>query len=103
MTMKLPLVRNQLVTLISTYTPTITNPDDAKDKFYQELDSLISGTPERDKFIILGDCSARFGVDHQTWEGAIGRNGVGKCNSNDLLLLKTCIMHDLLITDTVYC
>jgi len=102
MTMQFPIGKNQHATLISACAPTMTNPDDVKDKFYQELHSLISGIPKGDKLVILGDFNARVGADHQTWEGAIGRNGVGKCNSNGLLLLGTCITHDLLITNTVF-
>ena len=69
-----------------------------KDKFYDDLDSVISAAPRTDKLILLGDFSTKLGTDHQTWEGVIG---VGKCNSNELLLLRKCKGHELLITNTV--
>ena len=43
-----------------------------------------------------------MGTDHQTWEGVIGSEGVGKCNSNGLLFLRKCAEHELLITNTVF-
>ena len=80
----------------------MTNPDEVTDKFYNVLDSMISAAPRADKLILLGDFNARVGTDHQTWEGLIGSEGVGKCNSNGLLLLRKCAEHELLITNTVF-
>ena len=84
MTLRLPLSGNKHATIDSA--PTMTNPDEVKDKFYNDLDGAISATPRTDKLILLGDFNARVGTDHQTWEGLIGPKGVGKCNSNGLLL-----------------
>ena len=80
----------------------MTNPDEVKDKFYDDLDSGISATPWTDKLILLGDFITRVGTDHQTWEGVIGTERIGKCNSNGLLLLKKYAEHELLITNTVF-
>ena len=102
MTLRLPLSGNKHATIASAYAPTMTNPDEVKDKFYDDLDNVISATPRTDKLILLGDFNARVGTDHQTWEGVIGPEGVGKCNSNGLLLLRKCAEHDLLITNTVF-
>ena len=79
----------------------MTNPEEVKDKFYEELELLIDKVPKQDKIIILGDFNARVGTDHQTWEGIIGKHGIGKCNSNGLLLLRMCSVHDLSITNTL--
>ena len=50
----------------------MTNPDEVKDKFYDDLDSVISAAHRTDNFILLGDFNARVGTDHQTCEGVIG-------------------------------
>ena len=80
----------------------MTNPDEVKDKFYDDLNSVISAAPQTDKLILLGDFNARVGTDHQTWKGVIGTEGPGKCNSNGFLLLRKSAEHELLITNTVF-
>ena len=72
MTLQLSLGNVKCVTLIRTYAPTMTNSDDVKDMFYEELDSLV------------------------------GRHGIDKCKSNGLLLLKMCVVHELSITNTIF-
>lgn len=44
MKMQLPLGHTSNSTLISAYAPTMTNPEETKDGFYEELESLISST-----------------------------------------------------------
>ena len=80
----------------------MTNSDVVKDKFYDDLDSVISAAPRTEKLIILGDFNAKVGTDHKAWEGVIGSEGVGKCNSNELLLFRKCAERELLITNTVF-
>ena len=103
MTMKLPLMAGKkYLTIISAYAPTMTNPDEVKAKFYEELHTVIADVPKADKLILLGDFNARVGKDNVAWEGVLGHHGVGHCNSNGLLLLQTCAEHELLITNTIF-
>ena len=104
MTLRLPLPGNTCkhATVVSAYAPTMTNPDEIKDKFYNNIDDVFSATPRTDKLIFLGDFITRVGTDHQTWEGVIGPEGVGKFNNNGLLLLRKCAERGLLITNTVF-
>ena len=102
MTMKLTLPGKKQATIISAYAPTMTNTDDVKDKFYDELNSLVAAVPKSEKLIILGDFNARVGVDHQSWKNVLGKNGIGGCNSNGLLLLQFCAEHELLVSNTVF-
>ena len=102
MTMKLPLAGKKHLTIISAYAPTMTNTDEVKAKFYEELHTVIADVPKADKLILLGDFNARVGKDNVAWEGVLGHHGVGHCNSNGLLLLQTCAEHELLITNTIF-
>ena len=54
-------------TLIIAYASTMTNSDETKDKFYEDLESLL----KEDKLLVLGDFNAGVGTDHRTWEGII--------------------------------
>ena len=104
MTMRLPLSSGKKhMTIVSAYAPTMTNPDEVKSQFYEDLNRVIAAVPQSDKLTVLGDFNARVGNDSDTWEGVIGKYGVGNCNSNGLLLLRTCMEHNLLITNTVFC
>ena len=81
MTLRLPLSGKRHATIVSAYAPIMTHPDEVKDKFFDDVDSVISATPRTDKLILLGDFNARVGRDHQTWEGVIGTEGLKEWES----------------------
>ena len=89
--LRLPLANKQHATIISAYAPS----RGSEGNFYKDLDKLIRSVPRQEKLFLLGDFNAD--TDHTTWEG------VGKCNSNGLLLLRTRAEHELLIVNTVFC
>ena len=62
MTLRLPLLGIKHATIVSAYAPTMTNPDEVKDKFCNDLDDVISATPRTNKLILLGDFNARVGT-----------------------------------------
>ena len=48
MTLRLPFSGNKHATIVSACAPTMTNPDEVKDKFYDDLDTIISATSRTD-------------------------------------------------------
>ncbi|XP_065279376.1 uncharacterized protein LOC135895225, partial [Emys orbicularis] len=100
--LRFPLNAKHHVTIISAYAPTLTCSDNSKEQFYEDLDRLIKATPVTDKLLLLGDFNARVGADSENWKGVIGPHGVGKRNSNGLLLLSLCSENDLTITNTLF-
>ena len=77
------------------------NPDDVKDKFYDDLDFCdFCSTQDRQTHPPRGlQCQS----GHRPPDlGRSGSEDVVKCNSNGLLLLRKCAEHDLLITNTVF-
>ena len=99
MTLRLPLFCKRHATIINAYAPTMTNPDEVKAGSMMIWILLFLQHPGQ-TLILLGDFNARVGTDHQTWER--GSEGVEKCNSNGLFLLRKCPEHELLITNTIF-
>lgn len=102
MTLRLKLNDYNHVTVISAYAPTLDSDDDIKEKFYFELEEILKNVPDHDKILLLGDFNARVGREKDLWEGIIGGNGVGKVNSNGILLLSLCAKYGLIITNTIF-
>ena len=102
MTLRLKLTKDCFAIVISTYAPTMTNPYDIKEAFYEDLNRVLSEVSSKDKLIIFGDFNARVGVDHSSWPNVLGRHGTGKCNSNGLMLLSLCTQYELCITNTIF-
>ena len=96
MTLKIPFSGRKHATIISACASTMTNPDEVKDKFYDDLDYVISATPQIDKLIHLWD----FNASQTTRPGKEWLEL--KCSSNGLLLLRKCADHELPITNTVF-
>ena len=102
MTLRVPLVNSEYITILSCYAPTLDADEEIKDQFYESLHETLCRIKRSDKILLLGDFNARVGRDAEVWEGVIGRNGVGNMNSNGLRLLTLCAQHDLSITNTLF-
>ena len=103
MTLRMNIEKESCATLISAYAPTMTNPDEAKENFYEDLRNVLNKVPRKDKVLLLGDFNARVGCNNSdTWHGIVGKHGLGKVNSNGLLLLSLCSEFQLNITNTMF-
>ncbi|KAI8519286.1 hypothetical protein Bbelb_025430 [Branchiostoma belcheri] len=102
MKLRFPLSSTRHVTVISVYAPTLVSSEEVKEKFYEDLDSLVKETPVEDKLILLGDFNTRVGTDYSNWKGILGPHGTGKMNANGQLLLTLCAENNLTITNTLY-
>ena len=75
-TMRLPLRKNAYATIVSTYAPTMTNPQENKEDFYSKLRETVKEVSITDKLIIAGDFNAKVGGEVENWPDVIGRHGI---------------------------
>ena len=79
----------------------MTNPEEFKEKFYNNLREVLWRVPCTDKPIRAADFDARVGkVDK--WPCVISPREVSKCNSNSELPLGLSWEHNLVITNTIF-
>ena len=90
------------VNLLSVYAPTLRAPDDIKDDFYSQLDTIIKGFPQQEHLVILGNFNTCIGSDNEACPNCLGHFGVGKCNDSGQWLIQLCSYHELCITDTFF-
>ena len=101
LSIRVPLTHGHYATFVSVYAPTLHTSEEAKMAFYQGLRQLFAKIFLADKVVILGDFNARVGKDAETWH-VLGKHGVGKINSNGLMLLQLCTEMGFQITNTMF-
>ncbi|VDL92199.1 unnamed protein product [Schistocephalus solidus] len=80
----------------------MTSSDAAKDKFYEDLPVLLVSVSKSNKLIVLVTSTPASG--QTTLSGRVlGPHGLGSCNDNGLLHLRTCAEHYPLLTNTFRC
>ena len=72
-----------------------------KEQFYEKLGDCLD-MAKNDNTIILGYFNARVGKDWKLWPSVIGKHGLGKMNSNGIMLLEFCTRFQLSIMGTMF-
>ena len=94
MTMKLPLSKDNVATIISVYAPTMTNPD--------EKVGLLQPAGKCAQWHPSADFNARIGRDTDKWPLVMAKHGIGKCNSNGEVLLALCSEFEQIVENTMF-
>nr|VZI06677.1 unnamed protein product [Spirometra erinaceieuropaei] len=79
-----------------------TRCDEAKTKFYEDLQAVMPTVPKVDKLIVLGDFNAIAGTECVAWIAVVGLKGIIDCNGNGLPFLQARAEHSLLLTNTFF-
>ena len=92
-------------TVISAYAPTLPKSEktpEIREKFYEELESVLNTISNRDMVIITGDFNAKTGSEHRNYPENMGRYGKGMANTNGEHLLEFARRNNLILTNTTF-
>ncbi|VDP82256.1 unnamed protein product [Schistosoma curassoni] len=88
--------------IIQCYTPTNDYNEEAKDQFYNRLQSIIEKCPTKDLTILMGDFNAKVGTDNTEYDEIMGRHGLGERNENGERFANLCAFNKLVIGGTIF-
>ena len=88
---------------VSCYAPTRSARREDKDAFYEDLSAVLTGIPDSDMYVVLGDLNARIGSRESAqdqWGGARGPHGCGVSNDAGRELLSFLTTHQATACNT---
>ena len=90
------------LTLISMYAPMEDKKEAEKEKFYDDLQTIIDRTPKSDTVIVLGDANAKLGKE-DVYNEVSGKHTLHELsNSNGEMLLEFAVGNNLKVTSTLF-
>ena len=91
-------------TIVQVYAPTNDAKSEAKEDFYDQLQSVLEAVPEHDLLIVMGDLNAKVGQVEEGEERTIGKHPLhgGVRNDDGERFVNFCAMNYLVITSTVF-
>ena len=95
-------VRNETLTVLLCYAPTLEADAVVKDGFYDRLSSVVSCIPKRHRVVVMGDFNAKVGSDPTNGPGVMGRHGMGVINDNGSRLIEFATLQELIIGGTLF-
>ena len=96
--------KGRKTTIIQCYALTNVSEENAKEEFYNSLQSLtlLDRAPRRDLKILMGDLNAKVGENNTDKELIMGKHDVGTINENGELVTDFCAFNDLVIGGTIF-
>ena len=96
------LIGESILHIVSIYVPQIGLTVAEKDKFYEALQTTVSGIPEKDFLLPCGDWNGHIGRLSDGFEGVHGGYAFGSRNSEGERVLEFAVANDLVIGNSYF-
>jgi hypothetical protein len=96
------VVRDVTLNVISVYAPQVVLSESVKRQFWEDLDSMVSIMPIREKLFIGEDLNGHVGATNAGFERVHGGFGYGGRNQEGEDVLNFALAYDLLIANTLF-
>jgi hypothetical protein len=96
------VVGDMTLNVISAYAPQVGLIESVKRQFWEDLDSMVSTVPIREKLFIGGDLNSHVGATNVDFQRVHGGFGYGGRNQEGEDVLNFALAYDLLIANTLF-
>ena len=96
------MIGKKIIRIFSVYAPQTGLPEATKEKFYNDLLSQTSITPDEELLLVCGDLNGHVGKNTAGFEDVHGGNGFGERNADGIRLLDYCLAANLSISNTFF-
>jgi len=86
---------------IQCYAPTNDKDEETKEDFYNNLQTLCDKL-QKDMTILMGDLNAKIGSDNSGYEEVMGRQELGRMNTNGEMLADLCAFNNMIIGGSMF-
>jgi len=93
-------VGNDVLNVVSVYAPQVGREMVEKEKFYWELDKVLSGIGDKERLIVCGDFNGHVGEKVEGFAGVHGGKGYGVRNLEGEMLLKFADSKEMFVANT---
>ncbi|KAI3874317.1 hypothetical protein MKX03_019465 [Papaver bracteatum] len=96
------IVSDMVLNVISASAPQVGVSEDAKQKFWEDLNGLVRGVPSSERLIIGGDFHGRVGSSREGFHRVHGGFGYGDKNQVGEEILNFALANDLMVANTFF-
>ena len=91
-----------ILNVVSAYAPQIGCSEEDKDKFWREMDEVMTSTEVEERLVIGGDLNGHIGCNRENISRIHGGHGMGEINEEGELIIDFALAFDMAISNTFF-